>query len=836
MANVDKQSMCIDPLRASHSPSIPLFPMGQFGTERGVCPRSTLTLPPLSVGHGFADPSSTTQRMGMNLPLPFPQQPAPGSSHARTLPPPFDPSLITTPSAASYTPPQYPSTLSQTTSHPSVDYSNYSRLNPLRQTNVPNHISNPIPHFQLPLPSPQSLSTRTTPTTTTTLPELPPPTSSQFEESSQFKRHESRSGHVMPTATAPSGLTASPHPAPMRPVAQESVKSYQSLPPLPVAMGAPIQPASLALKSTTSVASTSFYASSLSLTTSGTTTQLTTPALSPESNHRSEPPSSHQSPLEYHHITPTPPPAPPPITSIKTPAIPYRFASVHTASSSPLLIQQAPVNPVWKKYHPVQKQFLAALHLADDPVECLKGFHQCVRKETSEYRASAASSTSLLPPHLTEPRDPHLAPRTPKPPKPITIHELVNLPLLDTTETCLHMCAKWCKPNVMKALLRVGANARMRSGFTCPRFPCSKKRGGSGSGEEVVGAGKVVAVASPPPEPVRGAGGAGRKRKVTYAQDVAEEEREQQKGDRERRYLHQIQQQQQDEFKCSQSAACRGCVRIVPASAAVNRSGIPAGLTPLHVLAMNPSEWVDVDVYLFREIVQGLWTALMDRDEMTGRTCLHVAVLTKCGGGGAAALVESLIEAVESLDAEVAGMMRGVRKQRLASVLVAGDCAGNTALHVACAMCDLEAVRALVRVEKGGEMGRVVGTTTVGLLNRNSVGAFDVVRALAIETVHALRLRGDELEACLKGVRHVEDAGLFRRQLVWRFQNMSVPLRLNEQEALRLRMRRMLLLEGVEGDGDSIRQVVKLREIASLLVKGEGVLHELFDVVLMEMR
>ncbi|KAI9346544.1 hypothetical protein BDR26DRAFT_855736, partial [Obelidium mucronatum] len=496
---------------------------------------------------------------------------------------------------------------------------------------------------------------------------------------------------------------------------------------------------------------------------------ITPPTLSPESSIRSEPP------------PPPPPPLPrAPFQTTKT--VPYVLPTNHgTEPTCP--------PPKTSKYHDAQKSFLSNLYLKDDPNVCLQPLFACVRKE--EHREGG-----------------------------ILISQLINLPLLGTTETCLHMAVKWCKPMTVKALLRIGGNGRLRTGYTCREFPCTASSSSSSHyGHQKKGSGSISAAASatsPPPEfSVTSSGRVTRKRKVNYSESALAGTKES---------------QEKDDFLSEDRLSCTGCYRIVLKGGAQNSSGLIPGLSALHIMALYPTEWVEVDSHLFRGVIQGLWGAFLERDLM-GQTCMHLAIskARRDSNGYICGYLDSLIDAVEELDSDMSPNKRVLRK-----LIDAADCEGNTALHLACSAGDLESVKVLVRASSNcGEDSTVGGV--VGLANTYSQSPFDVILELAWENVLKLGLYEDELATCLKDLKYVDDEDFFRRALVGKFQQTG---KVGSKEDLQFRLRRMMLLEGI--DGFSIQQLIKFREIALVVLKssdrvdeeGQAAIGTLFDAVL----
>ncbi|KAJ3071398.1 hypothetical protein HDU98_005396 [Podochytrium sp. JEL0797] len=738
----------------SRGPSVPpidsIYPGQQMDGGMSQRSSSTLMLPLPPLGHSFADPSSSnpgTQRMAIALPLPFPQQPAPGSAYTGYSP---------------YTP---------------FDYSQYSRYTPLEPRQAaPNNSNNfSSSRIAFPEPSPQPLEPR---------PRLQPEYRSMASASAYTSVHHeaipySAMGHEEPPISQNTVQEQSIVYQPLYAVAPPPF----ALPPAPVT--------NLAFRRTSVPAA--HFASECEcrpLIESGgfklMPKSVITPTLSPASADPHDPPSRKPSTPRLHFQT-------------NTPTVPFRLSAKDASPAT------CPVNPLWKKYHALQKRLLSTLHIKDDPIACLDLLHECVRAEAREFGEEDSDSDP-------ESDAETLATATAVK-KGITMSQLVNLPLLDTTETLLHMAVKWCKPNVVKALLSVGANARLRSGFTCAQFPCPKKRKGTAGSPSRVNS--RSAAASPPPEPeYTNSGRITRKRKVNYSEDALANKQ------------LTVQQQQQkdrkdDQDSCAEVACCSGCFRIVCDEGVVNNSGIEPFLTPLHIMALWPGGWVGAEPYLFRDILQGLWGALLDRD-LSGRTFLHLAITRAKNASSddhamshASGIMDCLIQGVESLDSELT-----TQKQRLSCLLDASDCDGNTALHGACSAGDLECVKVLVRSQLKDS---TLVSATVGLLNSESLNALDIVVSAAQSVVQVLAFKEEEL-ACLKGVAYSDDARIFRRALAGTF--LSAPVALTDviaEEELKFRMRKLVLLEGIEGE--SLQKLVKLREIASCLI------HTLEDIV-----
>ncbi|KAJ3083813.1 hypothetical protein HDU99_005901 [Rhizoclosmatium hyalinum] len=505
------------------------------------------------------------------------------------------------------------------------------------------------------------------------------------------------------------------------------------------------------------------------------TTELITPTLSPESTTR--PGTAGPGPVN-------------PGSQGRHP-FPTKQTTPYTLHTTPV---QTCAPPNTSQYHSAQKHFLSSLYLKDDPHDCLLAFHRFTKHDDENNNGG------------------------------VTLAQLINMPLLGTTETCLHVAIKWGKPVTVKALLRLGANPRLRSGFTCQVVPCPGPMGQGAAGKK-----RQAQSVSPPPElNVTSSGRVTRKRKINYNEIVSSGKEGSSGGGG----------GGDEEGSDRARGCCLGCLRIVEAAGSVNNSGVPPALTPLQLMALYPGEWGDVDSLLLQDVVKGLWVSLMDRDSM-GRTCLHLALGKKkhsgsssnseddddSGASNASAFVECIVEAIENLDSE---MSNG--KQMLSHFLDAVDCEGNTALHLACLAGDLDSVKALVRPDSKED----VVTATIGIINMFSQTPLDLVVEMALETVRKLGLYEDEMLTCLRSVKYLEDEGLFRRELVCKLGDGS--LMMGEKEELQFRVRRMMLVEGV--DGFSIQQLVKLREIARVLLSANGnsdvsSLEDWFDAVLL---
>ncbi|KAI8836064.1 hypothetical protein BJ741DRAFT_606690 [Chytriomyces cf. hyalinus JEL632] len=262
-------------------------------------------------------------------------------------------------------------------------------------------------------------------------------------------------------------------------------------------------------------------------------------------------------------------------------------------------------HPDMLTFEDAQRTFMSNLYLADDPDMALLPFWRCVSSKTSDT----------------------------------TLQHLINTPLLKTGETPLHMAAKWGKPLTMLALLKNGAAPRLRTGYTCSRFPCygsSEYRGKDHRSDSIEEHSPATSTGRPQRKRR-----AATKPEYTPADDGCTVQ------------------------DASQITQCPGCLRIL--SHQSNQFLIERPQTALQIMFTNPAatlEWIEISPpSLLSTLFGHLSASISDRDS-NGSTLLHNAIATNNP--------ELLNTLISVLEAPV-----------LAKMSQSGDISANTPFHVA---------------------------------------------------------------------------------------------------------------------------------------------------------
>ncbi|KAI8621333.1 hypothetical protein BC830DRAFT_1094631, partial [Chytriomyces sp. MP71] len=396
--------------------------------------------------------------------------------------------------------------------------------------------------------------------------------------------------------------------------------------------------------------------------------------------------------------------------------------------------------PDTSKYHSIQRTFMSNLYLADDPDHALLPFYKQTLKREED----------------------------------VTLVQLVNTPLLATGLTPLHMAAKWGKPRTLKRLLGLGGVARLRAGYICDRFPCTRhlEQREAPSIPPITAAATAESATTASGRPIR-------KRKVApkeFKPDSPEPS---------------------SPTATEVSFQCPGCFRI---------KGLPydtlTHLNPLQIIFACPgttTDWMETtSPSLFSHILSLSNSALLDRDPH-GHTLLHQAVAS-----ADLQLLEPLLAALDST--------------LLAKLLSCTDTHADTPLHLAARLCTPPLARALAAA-----LTRTAAEDLLGSVNAHGLTPLDSCAARAREIVSALGLDPDEV----RGVLDLEwsaDGDVFRRALVVRVCAAST-VALDAKEAVR----RVWLLAG-EGEG-SLQGFAGCRGVAKELVAGIESVEVVFDAV-----
>ncbi|KAJ3256436.1 hypothetical protein HDU77_003157 [Chytriomyces hyalinus] len=297
------------------------------------------------------------------------------------------------------------------------------------------------------------------------------------------------------------------------------------------------------------------------------------------------------------------------LESPKNSALPLGFGTERLAVDPFRPTQNPAADPIphpdTLKFEDAQRTFMSNLYLADDPDMALLPFWRCISSKTSD----------------------------------ITLQHLINTPLLKTGETPLHMAAKWGKPLTMLALLKNGAAPRLRTGYTCSRFPCygsSEYRGRDHRSDSIED--HLPATSTGRPQRKRRAA---TKPEYSPADDA---------------YTVQ---------DATQITQCPGCLRILAHQS--NQFLIERPQTALQIMFTNPAatlEWIEISPpSLLSTLFRQFSASISDRDS-NGSTLLHNAMATNNP--------ELLNTLISVLDTPV-----------LTKMSQSGDISANTPFHVA---------------------------------------------------------------------------------------------------------------------------------------------------------
>ncbi|KAJ3402823.1 40S ribosomal protein S25 [Chytriomyces hyalinus] len=313
-----------------------------------------------------------------------------------------------------------------------------------------------------------------------------------------------------------------------------------------------------------------------------------------------------------HVRRPSVPAAVPSLTleSPKNSALPLAFGTERLAVDPFRPTQKPAADPIphpdTLKFEDAQRTFLSNLYLADDPDMALLPFWRCISSKTSD----------------------------------ITLQHLINTPLLKTGETPLHMAAKWGKPLTMLALLKNGAAPRLRTGYTCSRFPCY------GSSEYRARDHRSDSIEDH--LPASSTGRPQRKRRAATKPEYSPADDGYTVQD-----------------ATTQITQCPGCLRILAHES--NQFLIERPQTALQIMFTNPAatlEWIEISPpSLLSTLFRQFSASISDRDS-NGSTLLHNAMATNNP--------ELLNTLISVLDTPV-----------LTKMSQSGDISANTPFHVA---------------------------------------------------------------------------------------------------------------------------------------------------------
>ncbi|KAI8828720.1 hypothetical protein BJ741DRAFT_625371 [Chytriomyces cf. hyalinus JEL632] len=333
-----------------------------------------------------------------------------------------------------------------------------------------------------------------------------------------------------------------------------------------------------------------------------------------------------------------------------------------------------------------QRTFMSTLYLTDDPDAALLPFWRCTSSKTVD----------------------------------IPLVNIINTPLLATGEAPLHMAAKWGKPLTMLALLKNGAAPRLRSGYTCTKFPCN--RGVAKSGVVVQRAG------SEEQQPVLATGRPQRKRRAAPKEFKPENT--------------------PPEEPCStketnQTAHCPGCFRIQ--SGREHHALVGKPQTALQIMFSNATatlEWVETSPpSLLKALFTQLSSSVSDQDS-NGSTLLHQVMSTNNPD-----ILEAFISALDA--------------PALTKMSQTGDSLANTPFHIAARLANPRLLPKSLLQKLS-----TPGSTFLACTNLTGATPIDVCVDVAWRTITSLGLSENEVSAILATMEYSANEAVFQKQIV----------------------------------------------------------------------